>query len=52
MLWGIYTAHTDTAIADAKTGKLQPTGRGTVSTWGKEAWAMITQDVVKICSKI
>ena len=35
LLRGMYTAHTATAVADAKTGKLQPPGRGTVSTWCK-----------------
>ena len=49
LLRGMYTAHTATAVADAKTGKLQ---RGTVSTWCKKAWAMITPDVVKMCFKI
>ena len=52
LLWGMYTAHTATAVADAKTGKLQPPGRWTVSTWCKKAWAMITTDVVKMCFKI
>ena len=52
LLRGMYTAHTATAVADAKTGKLQPPGRGTVSTWCKKAWAMITPDVVKMCFKI
>ena len=52
LLRGIYTAHTATAVADAKTGKLQPPGRGTVSTWCEKAWAMITPDVVKMCFKI
>ena len=52
LLRGMYTAHTATAVADSKTGKMQPPGRGTVSTWCKKAWAMITPDVVKMCFKI
>ena len=52
LLRGMYIAHTATAVAEAKTGKLQPPGRGTVSTWCKKAWAMITPDVVKMCVKI
>ena len=36
LLRGLYTAHTATAVADATTGKLQPPGRGTVSTWCKK----------------
>ena len=52
LLRGIYTAHTGTAVADAKTGKSQPPGRGTMSTWCKMSWAMIMPDVVRICFKI
>ena len=52
LLRGMYTDHTAKAVADAKTGKLNPPGRGMVSTWCKKAWAMITPDVVKVCVKI
>ena len=52
LLRGMYTDHTAKAVADAKTGKLNPPGRGMVSTWCKKAWAMITPDVVKMCFKI
>ncbi|CAN0581010.1 unnamed protein product, partial [Laminaria digitata] len=49
LLRGMYTAHTATAVADPKTGKLKPPGRGTVSTWCKQAWAAITPELVKTC---
>ena len=52
LLRGMYTAHTATAVADPKTGKLKPPGRGTVSTWCKQAWAAITPELVKTCFKI
>ena len=41
LLGGMYTTHTTTAVADAKTGKLQPPGRRTVSTWCKKALSLI-----------
>ncbi|CAM9915919.1 unnamed protein product [Ectocarpus sp. 8 AP-2014] len=47
-----YTAYTATAVADPTTGKLNPLGRGMVSTWCREAWAAITPDTVKTCFKI
>ena len=52
LLRGMYTAHTATTVADAKTVKLAPTGRGTVSTWCKKAWAIIPSNVVKMLFKI
>ena len=52
LLRGMHTAHTATVVVDAKTGKLQPPGRGTVSKWCKKAWEMITPDVVEMCFKI
>ncbi|CAM9493736.1 unnamed protein product, partial [Pylaiella littoralis] len=52
LLRGMYTAHTATAVADTRTGKLKPPGRGQVSTWCKQAWAQITPELVKTCFKI
>ncbi|CAB1102966.1 unnamed protein product [Ectocarpus sp. CCAP 1310/34] len=47
-----YTQYMASAIADPKTGKLQPPGRGLVSTWCKESWAAITAETVKMCFKV
>ncbi|CAN0345754.1 unnamed protein product, partial [Scytosiphon promiscuus] len=51
LLRGKYTAYSASAVADARSGKLKPPGRGVVSTWCKEAWESITPETVKTCFK-
>ncbi|CAM9308990.1 unnamed protein product, partial [Ectocarpus sp. 12 AP-2014] len=52
LMRGRYTQYMALAIADPRTGKLQPPGRGLVSTWCKESWAGITPETVKMCFKV
>ena len=52
LMRGKYTAYTASAIADPKTDKLKPPGRGAVSTWCKESRAAIISERVKTCFKI
>lgn len=51
LLLAKYTAYTATAVEDPTTGKLNPPGRGMVSTWGKEAWPPITPDTSRLSSR-
>ena len=46
---GNYTTYTPSVIADPKTGKLKPPGRGAVSTWCKASWAETVNTCFKIC---
>ncbi|CAB1107081.1 unnamed protein product [Ectocarpus sp. CCAP 1310/34] len=52
LMRGRCTQYMASAIADPKTGKLQPPGRGLVSTRYKESWAAITPETVKMCFKV
>eukprot|EP00903_Cladosiphon_okamuranus_P014547 g13494.t1 len=52
LLWGMYTAYGASAVADVRSGKPKPPGRGVVSTWCNEALAFITPETVKTCFKI
>ena len=49
---GKCTTYTASVIAEPKTGKLKPPGRGAVSTWCKESWTVITPETVRTCFKI
>ena len=52
LMQGKYTTYTASAIADPKTGKLIPPGRGAVSMWCKESWEANTTETVKTFFKI
>ena len=52
LMRGKYISYTASTIADPETGKLKPPGRGAVSTWCKESWAVILPEKIKTFFKI